>query len=125
MVMDAKKAHLHAYPDRDVFVRLPPEVHREGDCAWLQRCLYGTRDAPQRWEAFLAAELRKHRFIQGIASTCVFTHSKLDLRCVVHGDDFIFVGTDESLDWIQTKMHESFLMKMVGKLGGTQKASKK
>jgi len=55
LVMDAKKAHLHAFPDRDVFVRLPPEIRREGYCAHLQRCLYGTRDAPQRWEAFLVS----------------------------------------------------------------------
>ena len=118
LIIDAKKAHLHAFPDRDVYVQLPPEISREGYCAYLLRCLYGTRDAPQRWEAFLASELKKHGFKQGVASTCVFTHDERDLRCVVHGDDFIFSGTSESLAWVTERMHESFLVKVVGQLGG-------
>ena len=118
VVMDAKRAHPHAILDRDVFVRLPPEIRREGYCAHLHRCLYGTRDAPQRWEAFLASELKKHGFKQGVASACVFVHSTMDLRCVVHGDDFTFAGTDASLKWVEERMHESFLMMVVGKLGG-------
>ena len=48
----------------------------------------------------------------------------MDLRYVVHGDDFILAGTDESLEWIQQNMHESFLMKVVGKLGRDQEVSK-
>ena len=55
MVMDARKAHLHAMAVRDVFVDLPPERRRPGFCAKLRRCLYGTRDAPARWEAYLTA----------------------------------------------------------------------
>ena len=33
LVKDAKKAHLHAFPDRDVFVRLPP---RDPPCGILR-----------------------------------------------------------------------------------------
>ena len=73
LVIDAKKAHLHAFAEREVWVNLPPEVAIPGMCAKLRRCLYGTRDASQRWEAFLASELRRHGFTQGKASPCVFT----------------------------------------------------
>ena len=73
---------------------------------------------PQRWEAFLASDLLKHGSIRGNASSCVFVHSTRDFRCVVHGDDFIFAGADADLDWIEARMHESFLIKIVGKLGG-------
>ena len=45
LVIDARKAHLHASPERDLFVELPPEVRRPGMCGRLKRCLYGTRDA--------------------------------------------------------------------------------
>ena len=47
-VLDARKAHLHAYADRTVFTQLPPEEYAPGYCARLVRCLYGTRDAPKR-----------------------------------------------------------------------------
>ena len=100
LVVDARKAHLHVTTERDIFVELPPEIRRPGMCARLKRCLYGTRDAPARWEAFLAAELEKHGFVQGVASPCCFRHRSRDVRCVVHGDDFVFVGSDRELDWV-------------------------
>ena len=99
MVIDARKAHLHAMTEREIYVDLPPELGRAGYCGRLRRCLYGTRDASARWEAFLAAELQKHGFVQGVASPCCFKHAKRDLRCVVHGDDFVFVGPDVDLEW--------------------------
>ena len=89
-----------------------------GDVLVSKRCLYGTRDASQRWEAFLASELLRHGFVQGKSSPCVFVHSSKDLRCVVHGDDFVFSGTDDALDWVTECMHKSFLIKVVGRLGG-------
>lgn len=30
LIIDARKAHLHAFADRDVFVRLPPEIRQKG-----------------------------------------------------------------------------------------------
>jgi hypothetical protein len=65
LVIDARKAHLHAPAERLVYVDLPPEVRQPGMCARLRRCLYGTRDAPARWEAFLASELEKMGFERG------------------------------------------------------------
>jgi hypothetical protein len=118
LVIDARKAHLHALTDRDIFVQLPPEIREPGFCGRLRRCLYGTRDASARWEAFLASELKKHGFVQGVASACCFHHSSRDLRCMVHGDDFVFVGPDSDLAWAEKVMAESFLVKVVGRLGG-------
>ena len=48
MVIDVRKAHLHACVNRDIYVALPPEVAEPGMCAKLARSLYGTRDAPAR-----------------------------------------------------------------------------
>ena len=117
LVIDARKAHLHATPDRRVFVELPPELRRPGFCGRLRRCLYGTRDAPKRWEAYLSGEFRKMGFLQGVASACCFRNENRDVRCVVHGDDFVFVGRDADLAWIEQEMAKSFLTKVVGKLG--------
>jgi hypothetical protein len=115
--MDARKAHLHATVDRLIYVDLPPEARKPGMCARLRRCLYGTRDAPARWEAFLAAELRKMGFVQGLSSPCCFYHREKELRCVVHGDDFMFAGPAAALAWAEAAMNEQFLMKVVGRLG--------
>eukprot|EP00969_Alexandrium_andersonii_P018824 821654-Alexandrium_andersonii.AAC.1 len=50
LLIAARKAHLHAYVEEDVYVSLPPEVAQPGMCAKLRRSLYGTRAAPARWE---------------------------------------------------------------------------
>ena len=117
LVMDARKAHLHATVDRLIYVNLPPEARKPGMCARLRRCLYGTRDAPARWEAFLTAELLKMGFVQGLSSPCCFHHREKQLRCVVHGDDFTFAGPATALAWAEAAMHKQFLMKVVGRLG--------
>ena len=80
LVIDARKAHLHAMAEREVYVDLPPEQSVPGMCSRLNRCLYGTRDAPARWEAFLAKQLALMGFKRGKASPCCFRHKSRDLR---------------------------------------------
>ena len=60
LLMDVRKAHLHAESERTVYVHLPPELKAQhpGKCWLLRRCLYGTRDAPARWEALYTKELK-------------------------------------------------------------------
>jgi hypothetical protein len=119
-VLDARKAHLHAYADRTVFTQLPPEEAAPGYCARLVRCLYGTRDAPKRWEAFLAEQLVALGFAKGRASPCCYFHARLEVRCIVHGDDFVLTGRAEALDEVKAGMHKRFLLKELGRLGGDQ-----
>jgi hypothetical protein len=119
-VLDARKAHLHAYADRTVFTQLPPEEAAPGYCARLVRCLYGTRDAPKRWEAFLAEQLIALGFAKGKASPCCYFHPRLGVRCIVHGDDFVLTGRVQALDEVKAGMHERFLLKELGRLGGGQ-----
>jgi hypothetical protein len=117
-VLDARKAHLHAFADRTVFTQLPPEEAAPGYCARLVRCLYGTRDAPKRWEAFLAEQLVALGFAKGRASPCCYFHPVLEVRCIVHGDDFVLTGRAWALDEVKAGMHERFLLKELGRLGG-------
>jgi hypothetical protein len=119
-LLDARKAHLHAFADRTVFVRLPPEVDEPGYCARLVRCLYGTRDAPKRWEAFLAEQLVEIGFARGRASPCCYFNAQLRVRCIVHGDDFVLTGRAGDLDVVKARMHERFLLKELGRLGGSE-----
>jgi hypothetical protein len=117
-VLDARKAHLHAFAERTVFTQLPPEEAEAGYCARLVRCLYGTRDAPKRWEAFLAEQLVSLGFSKGRASPCCYYHAVLEVRAIVHGDDFVLTGRAAALDEVKAGMHLRFLLKELGRLGG-------
>ena len=97
--------------------RCPPEVAEPGKCAKLVRQLYGTRDAPARWEALYTQTLLDMGFERGRASACCFWRRSRKVRCVVHGDDFTFSGYDADLDWVQEAMSKAFLCKVCGRLG--------
>ena len=116
LLIDVRKAHLHAESVRETYVRLPPEVAEEGMRGKLRRCLYGTRDAAARWEALYSQKLAKRGFTQGRASTCAFYIAHRDLRCVVHGDDFTFLGFSDDLDWITRQMEGWYSIKVRGRL---------
>lgn len=118
LLLDAKKAHLHAMAVRNVYVDLPPERAQRGRCCRLRRCLYGTRDAPQQWERFAAATLEAIGFKRGLASAVCFHHSSRDLVALVHGDDFFLCGEDKDLDWVHRELEKTILLKVVGRLGG-------
>ena len=76
MKIDVKKAHLHAEAEREVYVQLPYELRTKhpGMCWRLRRCLYGTRDAPKRWEALYTQRLEEMGFPTGTASASCFCH---------------------------------------------------
>ena len=104
---------------REIYVQLPAElrVKHPGKCWLLNRCLYGTRDAPSNWENLYIEQLEKLGFRSGTASACCFYNKELNARCVVHGDDFTFIGSEEALNIIETGMSKLFMCKIEGRLG--------
>ena len=120
LIMDARKAHLHAPSKREIYVDLPPEIRKQGECGQLLRCLYGTRDASARWEEFAAGVLSRLGFAKGGSCPCVFRHKSKDLLLLIHGDDFVFSGPKPELQWMQKQMEDNFLTKVVGLLGGDE-----
>eukprot|EP00969_Alexandrium_andersonii_P047417 2080284-Alexandrium_andersonii.AAC.1 len=67
-------------------------------CAKLRRSLYGARAAPAQWEALYTSALESFGFARGQASARCLYNAELDVRRVVHGDDFTFTGYDADLD---------------------------
>ena len=115
IVLDAKKAHLHAKAERDLFVALPAEAG--GGYAQLVRSLYGMRDAPALWEAYAASQLTALGFQRGRSNACVYHHRRRELRCLVHGNDFVATGQQRHLEWLQQELENTILLKRVGVLG--------
>ena len=99
MIIDVKKAYFYGIPERDIYVRLPPELGVSKQYVGkLVRCMYGTRDAGAIWESCYASCLTKMGFVQGKASTCCVEHPTSGVNVVVHGGDFTALGTQASLD---------------------------
>ena len=56
-------------------------------------------------------------FRRGLASPCVFCHSRRKLRAVIHGDDFTLLGHGNDLDWFREQISGNFEVKFRGRLG--------
>ena len=79
--------------------------------------MYGTQDAAANWEYKYSSHLVANGFMQGKVSPCVFWKPKTGVRCVVHGDDFTFAGTDYELEKCSIMMKKEYEVKIIGKLG--------
>ena len=118
LYIDVKKAHLVPRCLKDVYVELPTEAEVEDDeCGKLIYWLYGCRPAAQAWEEHYSGVLEAVGFKRLLSSPVAFYHQARDLVVVVHGDDFVFVGVDEELDFVLGVLKEHYELKDRGRLG--------
>ena len=76
------------------------------------------RPAGQAWEKDYTEKRENIRFERGKAAPTVFFNSKTKVRCVVHGDDFTFLGYPDALGEVAENMKGWYLLKVRGMLGG-------
>ena len=50
-------------------------------------------------------------FITGKYNPCMFHHPSKQILCLVHGDDFVSVGSSSQLRWLKAKVEERFEIK--------------
>jgi hypothetical protein len=118
LVIDVKKAHLNPICQQDVYIELPAEAGAgPGVCGKLEHWLYGFRPAAQAWENHYAANLASQGFARGVASPVLFWNAQCDVSCLVHGDDFVFVGEPSGLDTIEDSMQQWYEVKVKARLG--------
>ena len=114
MINDVSRAFFHAKVKRDVYVDIPEEDREPGDeqqCAKLEYSMYGTRDAAINWHNEYSQQLVMNNFKQGASSPCVFYHEEKKLRTVVHGDDYIIVGHEHDLKWLEERLKDKYEIK--------------
>ena len=94
MFIDVKRAHFVAEATRDLYVELPSEIRKPGEdkVGKLLKSLYGTRDAASNWEKTIRKVMESFGFICSMGTPCNFYHPTRNLRCTVHGDDFVTLG---------------------------------
>ena len=129
MTMDIKRAFLHAPMYREVYIELPEEAKigdTEDMVGILEKAMYGTRDAPQSWQAHVTNILKKLGFRPGRANACVFHHGARDLQMSVHVDDFLCAGSPEDLRWLRGQLNEHFenTATILGEDTGEEKSTK-
>ena len=116
MLNDVARAFFEAPMRRSVCVEVPPEALGEGESAtdmvgFLQLSLYGTRDAAANFQMEVRAFMLSQGFTQSKYSPQVYHHRGRDLKCLVHGDDFVTVGERRNIDWFNRRLSLRFEIK--------------
>ncbi len=116
MVNDVARAFFEAYATREVCVELPEEALSDGESkeewvAYLEKSLYGTRDAALNFQKECRKYLSSLGFRIGRYNVSTYYHEEKNLKMMLHGDDFATVGGVEEIQWLRKKMEERFELK--------------
>ena len=82
------------------------QVHFLKACrAWMDFILRSTLMPPN------ILNLRKIGFKQGVASSSVYHHKEMGISTLVHGDDYVSVGSEEALEWLKKRLEDDYEIK--------------
>ena len=115
MYADVSRAYFYAKAVRPVYVKLPDEDVEPGDegkGGKLVMSMYGARDAVVNWSSEYTATLLADGYVQGSANPCVFCQPKTGVAVMVHGDDFIAVGSDKDLASTRATLENKYRLKV-------------
>ena len=113
LIADVSRASFEAPAKRDLCVELPEEA-LQGDetplsaVGKLLASLYGARDASANWQEEVSRCMHEWDFEVGRFNPCMYQHVSRKMRCLVHGDDFVSVGSPEDLKWMKAKLSARF-----------------
>ncbi len=114
-VYDVSRAHFYGKSEREVFVRPPPELHKEGMVAKLNRTMYGTQDAARIWMKTWGEHLRNNGFELGVSNPSLFRSANVVGFC--HGDDFTICTTEAEAEKFGKLLGEKFEVRRTGLIG--------
>ena len=97
MINDVSRAFFEAPMQRNLCIELPEEDMTEEDkkndmVGYLHQSLYGTGDAAANFQLEVKKTMRKIGFRVGKYNPCTYYHPRLQLKTLVHGDDFVIVA---------------------------------
>jgi len=117
---DVSRAHFMGKAAREIFVELPEEdKHQPEDevpmVGRLLRSMYGTQDASQIFQKDYQCWLKS----QGaqFSALCPAVFQVKNMMGLVHGDDFLLVGSEEELRWFDEILNAKYTARWEALLG--------
>ena len=77
----------------------------------LQMSLHGTRDAAMNWQEEIAVTMIRDGFKRGRYYPCLYYHPRRRVKALVHGDDFVSVGTRTAVQSFNAVLKKRFEIK--------------
>ena len=126
---DVSRAFFEAAATRDVCIELPAEDMTEKDwhddlVGYLLKSLYGTRDAAMNWQEEIAKVLLQDGYERGKYNPCLYWHPKRKVKTLVHGDDFVSVGSRSAVKGVNQMLKARFDIKRHASLAARRRMAK-
>ena len=94
-------------------------------CGLLLKTMYGTQDASNIWQDDYTELLCSGGYRCGASNAAVFhNEEEVDGRCLVHGDDFVVLGSQEAVDKFEKLLASKYKYKKLANLGFSESDSK-
>ncbi len=86
--------------------------------------MYGTQDACNIWQDDYTELLCSGGYRCRASNAAVFYSEEDDVRCSVHGDDFVVLGSQEAVDQFEKVLASKYKYKKLANLGFDESDSK-
>ncbi|CAK0793479.1 unnamed protein product [Prorocentrum cordatum] len=123
LLFDISVAFFHGLVRKVLYVVPPKDLRKKGKVWGLLRSLYGTRDASQVFQTYVADNLSEHGFDRNAVVPCLYWSCELEALGVHWGDDFIYALPNDSADDLEQLMREVFKVKICERVGPNCKSS--
>ena len=110
---DTKKTHLNGVPEPGEYVYVVVLGNPAGDTCPMNKWLY----AACAWVTDYTRRLAKLALVAGESSAVAFHSPESEVRCVVHGDDFTFMGVSDGLQQIRDGTEQEYSVTVRAILG--------
>lgn len=115
---DMPRAHVFGKAKRRTFIKRLEVEREEGNCGFLNRTAYGTRDASSTCQIIYTKLLERHGIVRGKTRPATFFSGKFaGIRALVHGNDIVVLASARGRKFSQSVLAERFQQKRIGLLG--------
>ena len=114
---DVRVAFFHAPSTGKIAVLPPRDLVPGGHCWWLNKAMYGTREASQCWGQQVIKVCVQNQYKECLVVPMTFYHSGHDTTVNCHGDDFLAEAEASGLDALDKVLSENFDVKILPRIG--------
>ena len=117
-IWDISRAHFMPEAKRRIYVQLlEGDPDRDTHVGLLLRSMYGTQDASNLWQKDYTELIRTDEYVPGKSNPAIFHSEQQDGRLYVHGDDFVLLADQESIDRMDKLLNSKYTCKKLANLG--------
>jgi len=115
--MDVKGAFLYGNLNEEIYIQLSPGYEEEGQCAHLNRSIYGLKQSPRQWYQRLTGFLIPLGYVTAHFDPCILIHLEHKVIVAIYMDDITITRPNTTQrENLKKSLKEEFKLSDLGSL---------